>query len=322
MNKFSRKRAFILAAGVCVVFGVCWFVAGFFITLPEQEPLASVRVTVEQPVKGIEVPLPEANPFVQPGPEIPAEARPEEAHVATITPPSTPEKKLPHNGAPKIAIVIDDLGLDISGTKRAMKLPPYVTLSFMPYASRLREQTKEGRDAGHELLLHMPMEPIGHDDPGPGALFVNLSSDEIRQRFQTALASFVGFDGVNNHMGSKFTAYAPGMEVVIDELQQRHLFFLDSRTSGKTVGETLARVHGLPTIGRDIFLDDDEATAAIREQMEQAERVARRKGIAVVIGHPHVATLEALETWLPDAEARGFVFVPLHDLISAAAINN
>jgi polysaccharide deacetylase 2 family uncharacterized protein YibQ len=236
--------------------------------------------------------------------------------VATITPAPVPDINLPHNGPPKIAIVIDDLGLDIGGTKRAIALPPFVTLSFMPYATRLKEQTKEGRDGGHELLLHMPMEPVGHEDPGPGALFVALPPEEIRKRFQTALASFTGFDGVNNHMGSKFTANAAAMEIVIDEIQQRSLFFLDSRTSNKTVGESIARQHGVPTIGRDVFLDDDEAIAAVREQMEQAERIARRKGSAVVIGHPHVHTLEALETWLPDAQSRGFVFVPLRELIN------
>ncbi len=173
------------------------------------------------------------------------------------------------------------------------------------------------RAAGHELLLHMPMEPMGHEDPGPGALLTGLPQEELKRRFDTALASFIGFDGVNNHMGSKFTADEEGMKLVVGELQERHLFFLDSRTSAKTVGETVARQYGLPTIGRDIFLDDDMAIDAVRNQMEQAERVARRKGIAVVIGHPHPATLTALEAWLPDAASRGFVFVPLHELVSA-----
>jgi polysaccharide deacetylase 2 family uncharacterized protein YibQ len=139
--------------------------------------------------------------------------------------------------------------------------------------------------------------------------------DELRQRFETALASFVGFDGVNNHMGSKFTAYPEGMEMVVDELQQRHLFFLDSRTSGKTVGETIARQHGLPTIARDVFLDDTISVDAIRAQLIETEHVARRKGYAVAIGHPHAATMDALQQWLPEAEAKGFKFVPVRELV-------
>ena len=95
-------------------------------------------------------------------------------------------------------------------------------------------------------MLHMPMEPIGREDPGPGALLTTLSPADVRARFDHALDSFDGFDGVNNHMGSRFTAYAAGMEIVIAELQKRHLFFLDSRTSAQTVGESIAlQKHGL-----------------------------------------------------------------------------
>jgi len=273
-----------------------------------------VRVKVEQPP-----PQPPPPVLAQSEPTLPPVGDEKtEPQVASILPPPptvAEEKPLPSAEHPHIAIVIDDVGLDLRGAKRATALPPFVTLSFMPYAMRLKEQTKDARDAGHELMLHMPMEPMGHEDPGPGALLTGLPPEELHRRLETALASFTGFDGVNNHMGSKFTADPAGMELVVDELQERHLFFLDSRTSARTVGETIARQHGLPTIGRDIFLDDDMALPAIRNQMEQAERVARRKGMAVVIGHPHPTTLEALESWIPDAQARGFVFVPVKELI-------
>lgn len=222
-------------------------------------------------------------------------------------------------GQSRIAIVIDDVGLDMSGSRRAVALPSFITLSYIPYSTRLHEQTKEAREAGHELLLHMPMEPMGSADPGPGALLLKLSQDEIRQRLDTALASFVGFDGMNNHMGSKFTANTEAMELVINELQQRNVFFLDSRTSAQSVGATIARQHGLPNISRDVFLDDDMSAKAVRIQLEQTERVARHKGSAVAIGHPHAVTLQALEEWIPDAQKRGFTFVPLNSLVKPAA---
>src|SRR5262249_40596056 len=154
----------------------------------------------------------------------------------------------------------------------------------------------------------MPMEPLGHDDPGPGALLTNLSSDEVRARFDKALDSFSGFDGVNNHMGSKFTADEAGMQIVIGELQKRHLFFLDSRTSARSVGDAVAREHGVPTTRRDVFLDDTMTAEAVNAQLAQLERVARHKGVAVAIGHPHDVTLTALEAWLPAAQKRGLVF--------------
>jgi polysaccharide deacetylase 2 family uncharacterized protein YibQ len=130
------------------------------------------------------------------------------------------------------------------------------------------------------------------------------------------LASFVGFDGVNNHMGSKFTADADGMNLVINDLKERNLFFLDSRTSAKTVGEKLAREQGLPTLSRDVFLDDVIDEMAILRQLEQTERTARHKGYAVAIGHPHAVTMEVLAQWMPEAEARGFKLVPVRALLS------
>ncbi|HEU0118135.1 MAG TPA: divergent polysaccharide deacetylase family protein, partial [Alphaproteobacteria bacterium] len=133
--------------------------------------------------------------------------------------------------------------------------------------------------------------------------------------FETALASFVGFDGVNNHMGSKFTAYPEGMEMVADELHERHLFFVDSKTSAKSVAAAVTQQHGVPTIARDVFLDDDMNIEAVRKQLEQTERVARRKGYVIAIGHPHAGTMQALEEWIPEAQSRGFVFVPVHDLV-------
>lgn len=244
------------------------------------------------------------------------EAPPEDVVAPAPTVPEMPAKPIGDHAHPQIAIVIDDLGLDMRDTKRAIDLPATITLSFLPYATRLKEQTKEARDAGHELMLHMPMEPLGHDNPGPGALLVGLPMEELRARFHTALASFTGFDGVNNHMGSKFTADPAGMAMVMEELQQRNLFFLDSRTNLKTVGEQMARQRQLPTIGRDVFLDDTITVEAVQVQLAQTERVAKRKGYAVAIGHPHTVTLDALLTWIPEAEKRGFAFVPVRKLVN------
>lgn len=304
-KKSPQKRKSGRCLGLHLLFWLCIAAGGLWVAFAPKPPRyqpQTVHVKVEQP------PEPESEP-----PVIYDEKAQVEVPQVQPQVPASPPRHIGPN--PEIAIVIDDVGLDLKGSKRAINLPAYITLSFMPYATRLREQTKEARDNGHELMLHMPMEPMGHDDPGPGALFVNLPPEEQRQRFETALASFVGFDGVNNHMGSKFTADPAGMEMVVDELQQRHLFFLDSRTSAKTVGEKIAREHGLSTIARDVFLDDTISADAIRAQLVQTEHVAKRKGYAVAIGHPHAVTMEVLEQWLPQAEAAGFKLVPVKELL-------
>ncbi len=239
----------------------------------------------------------------------------ESSEKGAVTVPVAPPPPHQPGRVARIAIVIDDMGSEMKSSGKALRLPSAVTLSFLPYEVRTREQSKEARERGHELLLHMPMEPLGHQSPGKGALMVGLPVAELQVRFETALASFTGYDGVNNHMGSKFTANTEGMTIVIDTLQERNLFFLDSKTSGQTVGSQIAQEKGLPTIVRDVFLDDDPSPEAIRRQLSITERVARQKGHAVAIGHPHAATIDAIETWAADAPQRGIELVPLRDLV-------
>ena len=211
---------------------------------------------------------------------------------------------------PLVAVVIDDVGLDRPRSKRAWELPGPLTMSFLPYAKDLREQARAARGKGHELMLHLPMEPNGRNDPGPNALLVSLTDADIRQRTAAALDSFDGFAGVNNHMGSRFTTFRPGMETVLRQLKGRGLMFLDSRTSAQSVGDSVAQEIGVPSIVRHVFLDDDESLDAVRRRLAEAEAIARRQGFVVVIGHPHEATLVALAEWLPTVQGKGLALAP------------
>jgi polysaccharide deacetylase 2 family uncharacterized protein YibQ len=215
------------------------------------------------------------------------------------------------NSRPLIAIVIDDVGLDRPHSKRAWELPGPLTMSFLPYARGLREQARAARAHGQELMLHLPMEPGGRADPGPNALLVSLSDAELKHRVTMALDSFDGYVGVNNHMGSRFTAFRPGMETVLRQFKARGLLFLDSRTSAQSVGDQLAHELGVPSVARNVFLDDDGALDAVRRRLAETETVARRQGFAVAIGHPHEATIHALAEWLPTVAAKGFALAPL-----------
>jgi uncharacterized protein len=212
---------------------------------------------------------------------------------------------------PLIAIVIDDVGIDRPHSKRAWELPGPLTMSFLPYARDLHEQAKAAHAHGQELMLHLPMEPMGRADPGPNALKVSLSDSDLRQRVTNALDSFDGYVGVNNHMGSRFTAYRPGMETVLRQFRARGLLFLDSRTTSQSVGDQIAQELGVPSVSRNVFLDDDESPDAVRHELAETEAVARRQGFAVAIGHPHETTLQALAEWLPGLAGKGFVLAPL-----------
>ena len=222
----------------------------------------------------------------------------------------------PTLGHPMIALVIDDMGLDRRRSARAIDLPGPLTLSFLPYADDLPSQTALAHQHGHELLVHVPMEPLGSaNNPGPNALTVGLSSDEVMGRLRRDLGRFNGYVGINNHMGSKFTRDGPGMAAVMAELRARGLLWLDSRTTAGTVGTALARAYEVPHVERDVFLDDTPTLGAVRHQLAELETVARRRGWAVAIGHPKDATLEALTAWLPTLGERGFVLVPLTHVV-------
>jgi polysaccharide deacetylase 2 family uncharacterized protein YibQ len=213
---------------------------------------------------------------------------------------------------PMIAIVLDDVGAAPSDAPGAVALPAPVTLSIMTYAPNAARLAQSARAAGHEIMVHVPMEAINRDaDPGKNALLVGLSPEEIRQRLDWDLAQFEGYVGINNHMGSRFTQDAAGMQQVLETLKSRGLLFLDSRTIASSVGDTLAGRLGVTHLKRDVFLDDVIDEADIRKELTRAEAIAKKQGFAIAIGHPHPDTVAALKQWIPEAKARGFVLVPI-----------
>lgn len=217
---------------------------------------------------------------------------------------------------PAIALVIDDLGFNRRAVAALNRLPGPLTLAFLPYATKLDEQTRAARAAGHELLVHVPMEPRGEEWPGPNALTSELAPAELVTRLRGQLRSFRGFVGINNHMGSLLTTDPERMAIVMAELRRLGLLFLDSRTTPQSVAAREAERMGVPHAQRDVFIDHDVDRATVLRALQRAERIARSHGHAVVIGHPHDVTLEALRTWLPTLEARGVALVPISAIVA------
>lgn len=223
----------------------------------------------------------------------------------------------PTDQRPKIAVVIDDLGLLHSASDRLAAMPGPYTLAYLPYAEDLPSQTAKVRAAGHELMVHLPMEPKNQStDPGPNALLAGLDHQEFERRIDWNLKRFDGFVGVNNHMGSLMTEQAGQMVRVMVHLRRGGYLFLDSLTSPKSVASRAAAATGVPHIKRDIFLDNIQEKALIEQQLAKAERIARRRGYAVAIGHPYDATLSALQDWRSTLDERGFVLVPISLLVA------
>lgn len=223
------------------------------------------------------------------------------------------------DGRPKIVIVIDDLGLDRRRSRETVELPGPLTMSYMAYAEDLKAQTTSARRAGHELMLHVPMEPSSTTiDPGPNVLLSGMTAPELQSNIDWNLDQVSGYVGINNHMGSRFTSDPDGMALVVQALKKRGLLFLDSLTSGRSVAHDTARDAGIPYAIRNVFLDHEDDLAAINRQLKRTEQVAKQTGLAIAIGHPRDKTLEALHTWLPTLDKKGFQLVPISAVVRVA----
>ena len=213
---------------------------------------------------------------------------------------------------PKIAIVIDDLGVQPTLAERAIALPNSISLAFLPSSQATPSLAELAIAVGHEVLIHMPMEPLDPSIyPGPGALLLNMTFKEILTQLRLAFTQMPGAVGLNNHMGSKYTGDENGMATVMGELKVRDMIFVDSRTTPETKGVAMAKKRNVRSVSRDVFLDNDRSESAIRKQLLLTEKLAKENGIAVAIGHPYPETFSVLEEWIPNTENRGYVLVPI-----------
>jgi polysaccharide deacetylase 2 family uncharacterized protein YibQ len=220
---------------------------------------------------------------------------------------------------PRIAVVIDDMGFDRANSARALRLPPQVTLAYLPFAPDVATQVRRARLKGHPVMLHLPMEAPDHGGkPGVNVLSVASGPEKLRRQLTDILGRFGGYTGVNNHMGSKFTRDRERMNIVVSELKRRGLYFLDSRTSGSSVGAAAAADAGIAYATRDVFLDHEPDRKKILARIAETERIARQTGQAIAIAHPRTETMKALSPWLAGLKAKGFDLVRLDTLLKRA----
>lgn len=218
--------------------------------------------------------------------------------------------------APRLAIIIDDLGSDLAPVEKILNLPFPLTLSVLPNKEHSAEIAEEAFRRGDQVILHLPMEAEGNAaKPEAVELRVGMSADEVERVVSGMLASVPYVIGVNNHEGSRATADPRLMAEVMSVLRARNLFFVDSRTTAATVAFDAARQAGVPAASRKVFLDDVETREGVLAQLELAARDAARDGSAIAIGHPHPVTLTVLAESLPKLQAQGIRFVFVSSLV-------
>jgi polysaccharide deacetylase 2 family uncharacterized protein YibQ len=223
---------------------------------------------------------------------------------------------------PLVTIIMDDLGRSIYTAEALLALPQSVTFAILPSESQAVQVAELAHKGGREVMLHTPMEPQGYPavNPGEDALFVKYSDEEIRSRLDQFLIKLPHVTGINNHMGSRFTEDARALAPVMESLQGKGLFFVDSRTTGHSMAAKTARQYAVPTLERDVFLDNVAEVDAIVKQIRKLEEKARQQGTAIGICHPYPETLEALRREIPGLVERGITLVPVSVLLQKQAL--
>ncbi|WP_111976940.1 divergent polysaccharide deacetylase family protein [Algibacillus agarilyticus] len=200
--------------------------------------------------------------------------------------------------AATIAIIIDDVGNSHNDTQ-VLNLPDEVTISVLPHTPYGRQIAQRASLADREVMLHVPMETLSGYRLGPGAIVSDMSDAAIEQQLLDSLVALPYAVGVNNHMGSKLTQMRKPMQVFMQALKERDLYFVDSRTTKYTLAEQVADETGVTNWRRHVFLDSIQSKAFVRKQLRLLIKTAEKQGFAIAIGHPYPETLAVLLEELP-----------------------
>ncbi len=241
----------------------------------------------------------------EPAPAQPA-AEGEQPAISALPKEERPEPEPRPEAGARIAVVVDDVGYNLEGLKAFLAIPYPLAFAVLPNLPHSSEAVRLIEAAGRELLLHMPMEALNGENPGPGAILTSQDDREIQRILEASFAELPAAVGMNNHMGSKATADPRVMEVVMRYLAARHLFFLDSRTTADTQAPRLAARYGVRLLSRDVFVDNQTDAAYIVKAFRNGAELARSRGQAVLIGHVQDAQLaRELARLLPGLEHEG-----------------
>ena len=218
----------------------------------------------------------------------------------------------------QVALIMDDMGSNLETLDELIALGRPITVSVLPYSAYAAETARLAHERGLEVLLHLPLESVNNHEAMTGTeglIMTMMTEPAIVAAFEASYDRVPFATGTNNHMGSRFTAERDLMRVLLRPIKDRGLFFVDSRTTAKTVALEEARRMGIPSTQRDVFLDADEDRGRIRGRLIELFQKARKKGRAVGICHPFPETLAVLRSTYRLLDAYGLEAVPVSKLV-------
>lgn len=216
-----------------------------------------------------------------------------------------------------VAIIIDDMGSSEKEAQSLMAIGVPLTFAVIPGLPKALQVDRLAAERGYQVMMHIPMEPKGYPQQRleSNGLLLSQTDEEISQSVSGYFRQVPHAAGANNHMGSRFTEDEQKMRLVMNQLKAHGLFYIDSRTTPESKGLQLARSMEIDAAGRNVFLDNTQESGAIKAQLEQLAALARKKGSAIGICHPHKSTIQALTEYLPRLQQEGITFVPAGELV-------
>jgi uncharacterized protein len=303
---------------VLLVFLILLSVAAIVYVLSVQEEKIFIKETKKETAK-IE-PQKSTTPKVE-------RVKPEKEKTSRIIPAEKKNKEkiivskiekipLPHK---QVAIIIDDIGYDLEITKELLNINAEITFSILPFLKHSREAAEMINQNKHEILLHLPMEPVSYprEKPGAGALFTDMNNDELLYQLDKNIESVPYISGVNNHMGSKFMEDREKLIVVFGRLKEKNLFFIDSRTAPNSQAIAAAQKVGLHMAERKIFIDNNRDYKEIYNNLIGVINHNGNASRLILIGHPYPETIKALKDAVKILRAKGILVVPVSQILKA-----
>ncbi len=225
----------------------------------------------------------------------------------------------PVNAEKFASIIIDDVGYNFKHGQDVINLPAALTIAILPETTYAKDLARLAVKNNKEVMLHLPMQSVEHHKHSPGTLDLHMTKTEFKTQLRTSLNSVPYVRGINNHMGSLLTRHPGHMTWLMDELSKRGgLYFVDSRTTSKSIAAKIAVEYDIPNLSRDFFLDPNDKKGTLRQQFDRFIRRINQRGYALAIAHPYPSTVKFLQDHLKELNENGIKLLPVSKLISAA----
>lgn len=270
---------------------------------------ASIIMAAHRPLKPAPIPAVTEPTSGGPLPRVSESGRKPSDVYAQITP-----MAVLISNRPKIAILLGGMGLNARLTQKAINdLPGDISFGFAPYGQTLQADVNAARAKGHEVMLQLPMEPVGYPgtNPGPRTLLADGSAEDNLTSLHWLMARFAGFTGITNYMGGRFLASPEALQPVMAELKKRGLVYLEDATVSVSVTPAAAKTAGLPMRRASIVIDAAPDAASIADALAQLEKEAETNGYAVGTGAGLEVTIDTLADWAKDLQQKGILLVPV-----------